>query len=796
MACTHFNSADNIKAPTKGTPVFKDDCMLCFDTAFEPKGLDICLHCFQSFSRGDLNHTQLHSALFDHTLYLNLKKVLKPKRERKEGEESPEKIAKLEIKDQSEEDLFNIQTALFCSSCDDQFPLKQEDLPASTNSIVETVLHSSSNERKEEIKSWEQEILPCHHCFDIVQQPIEDLDLTQCQSCDLKENLWICVVCGSLGCGRQQFGGIPGNSHALSHFESHENHNIAVKLGSLSSDSADCYCYNCNDEVKVPELGKYLSRFGINIHEVVKTEKNLTELQIEQNVKWDFNMDQKDGKSLVPVFGRELTGFKNLGNSCYLASVLQTLFSLRSYKEFFLNRDFPIDRLTTPNTDLNIQLIKIADGLLSGRYSIPDYSTTEEIKFQRGIKPFGFKNLIGQNHPEFSTMKQQDAYEFWLYIMDKIDELYVSEENPPNSPLHFVLENKLKCSTCSSVRFIKEVTNSLALPVEDTVLDIDDDGRERYQPVTFESCFKNWAQEEEIEHKCSFCQGEKLVKSQSLQTFPDVLTVSTERIKLKNWVPIKTDVPILFKRAEEKTLERIDLSNLRSQGLLEGESLMPEDVSDSEETGFEPNPEAIQQLEAMGFPNNRCLKALFNTGNLSAEDAMNWLFSHMEDPDIDSPFELPKDSSSSKPAIEPSQELVDNLVSMGFTSKLAKKALILNNINIEAAVEWLFSNPDDDGEIPDGPPKAKSQEQQISELIVKESIKRPEYKLLAVICHKGITVHSGHYVVFIKKKIDGQPRWILFNDEKVVLADEANIKEMESNGYLYIFAKVGSKDDL
>ena len=44
------------------------------------------------------------------------------------------------------------------------------------------------------------------------------------------------------------------------------------------------------------------------------------------------------------------------------------------------------------------------------------------------------------------------------------------------------------------------------------------------------------------------------------------------------------------------------------------------------------NQVALAQLEAMGFPQIRCQKALFATGNSDPEAAMEWLFAHMEDP--------------------------------------------------------------------------------------------------------------------------------------------------------------------
>ena len=74
---------------------------------------------------------------------------------------------------------------------------------------------------------------------------------------------------------------------------------------------------------------------------------------------------------------------------------------------------------------------------------------------------------------------------------------------------------------------------------------------------------------------------------------------------------------------------------------------------------------------AMGFPENRCKRALLNTGNNGAEIAMNWLFEHMEDPGIDDPLPSQGEGDSSGP----SEEQIGILCEMGFTALQAKKAL-------------------------------------------------------------------------------------------------------------------------
>jgi hypothetical protein len=61
------------------------------------------------------------------------------------------------------------------------------------------------------------------------------IGLAHCGKCELKENLWLCLTCGSLGCGRQQYGGTGGNGHGLQHFQE-TGHNVSVKLGTITSE--------------------------------------------------------------------------------------------------------------------------------------------------------------------------------------------------------------------------------------------------------------------------------------------------------------------------------------------------------------------------------------------------------------------------------------------------------------------------------------------------------------------------------------------------------------------------------
>ena len=115
-----------------------------------------------------------------------------------------------------------------------------------------------------------------------------------CASCDLTTNLWLCLTCGSLGCGRKQTGGLEGHGHALAHYQD-SHHSISVKLGTVTPeggagalsgavaclrfiDHPDIYCYACDDARQDPEIAMHLKTFGINIESLAKTEKSMTEL--------------------------------------------------------------------------------------------------------------------------------------------------------------------------------------------------------------------------------------------------------------------------------------------------------------------------------------------------------------------------------------------------------------------------------------------------------------------------------------------------------------------------------------
>ena len=647
-------------------------------------------------------------------------------------------MSKLAIQAEKEEDRYDTALAVKCLECDIQLDMQNPKL----QKIVEAIMKANTFANQQEIKSWEQEITTCEHVLMLQQEPprkIEQSDLSGCYACDLKQNLWLCLVCGNLGCGRNQIG-IEGNSHALSHSDE-SGHGVAVKLGSITPEgTADIYCYKCNDEKTDENLGAHLAHWGIVLAESEKTEKSLTEMQIEQNLKWDFSMTTEDGRELKPVFGPGLTGLKNLGNSCYLASIVQCLFDMPSFQARYYRPNDDLPLVEDPAQDLETQLRKMADGLLSGRYSNPDPNihTDSNMTHQKGLAPAMLKHLVGKGHPEFSTMRQQDALEFMQHLFKLITRAQPpAERQDPTHPFQFQMEERLQCTACKRVKYSISEQDSIFLdvPLQKLPRQEGQEGPDQYQAVTLQECLDRFTALEQVELTCAGCQSKDGFTKRSLfKTFPEVLAVNARKMTMEGWVPKKVDVPVMV--PDEPFL----LDSYISPGLQEGEEQLPDDPEPAAQA-FVPDAAAVAQLESMGFPQVRIEKALHATGNSDANAAMEWLFQHMEDPDIDTPVDFAAGAGGAGGSDGADPEKIDSLGAMGFSAPQAKKALKETGGDMERAVDWLFSHPDDQGIFEDegaGDAPAAAPKEPAGTATLPAS-----FQLQSIVCHKGTSIHAG-----------------------------------------------------
>ncbi|KAH9970100.1 hypothetical protein BGW80DRAFT_1333302 [Lactifluus volemus] len=496
----------------------------------DPLGVDVCLTCFNGGCLStERNHAYTHYKKTGHAFSLNVKRRPRPQPNpnKRDGDddgnpEPPAKMMKLAIIEEREEDKYEHVLALHCYRSATQDPV---DIPMETvtravpriQTLVDGVMKSLSSARQEEVQAWEEELIPCEHTLTLAQfatGPIPPFGSAHCAQCDLKENLWLCLTCGVLGCGRQHYGGIGGNGHALTHFKE-STHPVCVKLGTITPEgTADIYCYACDETRIDPELVLHLSNFGINVQAQKKTEKSITELQIEHNLNFDFSLKDESGNALEPVFGPGLTGLQNLGNSCYMASVLQVLFTLppfqRRYAASLASQHWSTCTESLPANCLECQMHKLADGLLSGRYSRPRRTDENHQNpqadsaaaaapvpvFQEGMRPVTFKALIGRGHAEFATMRQQDAEEFLTHLLTTLRRYaraHPRDDGEPTETFGFALEQRLQCTSCAGVRYRVDAHDVLSVPT-------------LYEDVALAECVDAAMGIEGLEYKCPNCR--------------------------------------------------------------------------------------------------------------------------------------------------------------------------------------------------------------------------------------------------------------------------------------------------
>lgn len=81
-----------------------------------------------------------------------------------------------------------------------------------------------------------------------------------------------------------------------------------------------------------------------------------------------------------------------------------------------------------------------------------------------GISPTMFKNLIGKNHPDFSTKQQQDAQEFFLHLVNVIEKHSRNQSNPADA-LKFRVEDRVECCSSGKVKYTAREEWCLPLPI-------------------------------------------------------------------------------------------------------------------------------------------------------------------------------------------------------------------------------------------------------------------------------------------------------------------------------------------
>lgn len=846
---------NSVKVPTNRDRVYKDECIFSFDTPESPGGLYTSLTTWQSFGA---HYVALDFERRGNPLYLKQvwKRVAIPDdtgdSEMKSAEKAPSKLAigvegGFDVDKKTYEK--HVTNYLFVMPQRLEVLIPSDEVPTMVQLVIDAILkHDDFSRAAQVAATWaEEDRKESKYAKDLVQldtgiKVSPDPKQWKCEESGMTTNLWLNLSTGYIGSGRKLWNGKGGTGAAMRHYEdTGTKYPLAVKLGTITPHGADVFSYapDENDMVLDPYLADHLAHWGINMMKQEKTEKTLTELEVDLNASYQLNRITESGSELVPLRGPGYIGLENLGNSCYMASVMQILFSIPEIEERYRGRSSTIFNSSTddPADDLLAMMAKLAEGLLSDRYSKPvtmyERQTSEsgelvpssKLSEEYGsIRPFMFKNLVGKGHMEFSSSRQQDAPEFFQHFLEKITraerlgkrrllEAGAAEDSfvSTQALFGFKVEERFEDMDSKKVKYLTRTENMLSLAIDVNAavnraqyeefeeqkkkrLKTDCDEKPDETPVQLQiplsACLELYTRPELIEEFTSPDTGAKGTarKQTRFQTFPQYLVVHLKRYyAAEDWTPRKLDVAVLMPN-------ELNLSEFKGAGPRTGEILFTEEESPSasspkpEKSEIVPNPEIVNQLMTMGFSENGSKRAAIATNNASTEASMEWVFSHMEDPDFNEPPPVAPAAvteNTASTAEEYSADDVSGLVAMGFEVRQAKAALKANRGSLERAADWLVGHSNDleaaIASVEDGSTTGNGDEGAMSEDLHGFIDGEPRYELLGFASHLGSNTSCGHYVAHIKK----EGRFVLFNDAKVAVSQNPPT----DLGYLYIYQR-------
>ncbi|KAL5972953.1 ubiquitin-specific protease ubp14 [Asimina triloba] len=746
------SNLSRVRIPEPTNRIYKQECCISFDTPRSEGGLYVDLSSFLAFGK---DYVQWNYEKTGNPVYLLIKQTRK-----RVSEDRPLKKPTLlaigmdgGFVDGHEPEYEETHSIVILPDYV-SLPFPSVELPEKVRLAVDAVIMSEGAERKEQVASWmvdkKKVSVYAENLFQLDNGLVIPPSGWKCCKCDKVDNLWLNLSDGMIFCGRRNWDGTGGNNHALEHYKE-TNYPLAVKLGTITADleAADVFSYPEDESVEDPFLAQHLAFFGIDFSSLKKTEMTTAERELDQNTNFDWNRIQESGKDVESLFGPGYTGLINLGNRYYESQNLKQAFGTA-----------PAD----PTVDLNTQLTKLGHGLLSGKYSVP------LLEKQEGIPPRMFKAVIAASHPEFSSMRQQDALEFFLHLLDQVERANAGKpELDPSRSFKFGIEEQ-------QLEAFQKLKSEKAL--EGKAPSSDEIVRPR---VPLEACLASFSAPEEVLGFYSSALQSKTtaIKTAGLTSFPDYLVLHMRKFVLEEgWVPKKLDVYI-------DVPDVIDISHMRSKGLQPGEELLSEAgcqrsvAGDNDREPVKPsaNEEIVSQLAGMGFNYLHCQKAAISTSNVGVEEAMNWLLAHMDDPDINDPISQEMRSAEVLMSFV-DEASVSTLVSFGFQEEVARKALKASGGDIEKATDWIFSQPDASGSV--DMETTPSNGPSTSDSALPDGGGR--YKLMAIVSHIGTSTQCGHYVAHVYKN----GRWVIFNDNKV----GASIDPPKDMGYLYFFQRM------
>ena len=204
-----------------------------------------------------------------------------------------------------------------------------------------------------------------------------------------------------------------------------------------------------------------------------------------------------------------LVGLRNAGNTCYQNAILQCLLRLDDFWKLLVIARHDVDTLGRRLLDFHSEVIRSSSSLPNLVSPVMD--------------PRGVREVMGTKNAVWKTKEQQDALEYFLSLLDNLnDEMKARRGNPVESLFKGSLLSRTTCLSCRHVSDKKDPSFVLCLSVTEKTLQ-DALVAAYQQPETLKG---------QDQYSCDKCKKKvDAVRSLEISELPRILVVGLKRFR-------------------------------------------------------------------------------------------------------------------------------------------------------------------------------------------------------------------------------------------------------------------------